>query len=76
MINRRPRAMPVETTQPLTAQTGAQQTPPAELDVIVGVDRLMLTSLPPMASGADIYMRQFYRSSRLPLRRYLPLKGL
>jgi hypothetical protein len=33
----------------------------------------MLTALPPMASGADVYARQFYRGSRVPYRRYLPI---
>lgn len=48
---------------------------PIEKSLILGVSQLMLSSLPPMASGADVYMRQFYGSG-LPSRRYLPLKGL
>ena len=44
---------------------------------VLGVSDIMLSSLPPMASGADVYMRQFYRAgSTLPSRRYLPLRGL
>jgi hypothetical protein len=42
----------------------------------LGVSELMLTSLPPMMSGADVYVRQFYRGNRLPYRRFLPLRGL
>lgn len=40
-----------------------------------GVNPLMISSLPPMASGADVYMRQFYRNPKLPQRRYLPIRG-
>jgi hypothetical protein len=42
----------------------------------MGVDELMISALPPIASGADVYLRQFYRGSQLPQRRYLPLKEL
>lgn len=49
---------------------------PPTSDIPLGVDPLMISSLPSMASGADVYMRQFYRDPRLPARRYLPLKGL
>jgi hypothetical protein len=41
-----------------------------------GVHPLMIQSLPAQASGADVYARQFYRGSRVPFRRYLPLNGL
>lgn len=50
--------------------------PPSPNETIVGVSELMLTSLPPMMSGADVYVRQFYRGNQLPFRRYLPLRGL
>jgi hypothetical protein len=48
-------------------------TPPIEIVGTHGVGPLMLTALPPMASGADVYARQFYRGSRVPYRRYLPI---
>ena len=67
----RPRA-PVE----VSTKSADSPTPPSPTEQIVGVNQLMLTSLPPMMSGADIYMRQFYRNDSLPSRRYLPLKGL
>ena len=83
MMNRRPRVNPVEAMQPPLVPPWAvslkQEEPhpaPPEENKVVGVDHLMLTSLPPIASGADIYMRQFYRNNRLPFRRYLPLRGL
>lgn len=71
----RPRATPIEA--PLKAADNpsppmAAETSPGAL----GVSELMLTSLPPMMSGADVYARQFYRGNQLPYRRYLPLKGL
>jgi hypothetical protein len=52
---------PVATPQPVTH------------DPINGINPLMVSSLPPMASGADVYARQFYRGSRVPYRRYLPV---
>jgi hypothetical protein len=56
------------------AQTGAPAgMPPVENGTIDGVHPLMISSLPPIASGADVYSRQFYRGGRLPLRRYLPV---
>jgi hypothetical protein len=48
-------------------------TPPMESTLMHGVGMFMLSSLPPMASGADVYARQFYRGSRVPFRRYLPV---
>ena len=48
----------------------ASAAPPAEH---VGVAPIMISSLPDMASGADVYARQFYRGSRVPWRRYLPI---
>jgi hypothetical protein len=50
-------------------------TPPLEGVIMRGVDDFMLSSLPPMASGADVYARQFYRGSRVPFRRYLPVRS-
>ena len=55
---------------------GPSPSPPVEEHHVIGVDVQMFSSLPPMASGADVYMRQFYRGTKLPLRRYLPLRGL
>jgi len=51
-------------------------TPPIEEHAVIGVDSLMVASLPPIMSGADVYMRQFYRGPKLPQRRYLPLRGV
>jgi hypothetical protein len=49
---------------------------PGEENSVLKVNELMLSSLPPMASGADVYVRQFYRGNqKLPFRRYLPLRG-
>lgn len=71
---RKPRAEPIEAApRPTTPEGGA---PPIERSIPAGVDELMISSLPAMASGADVYLRQFYRGSQLPWRRYLPLKGL
>ena len=73
----RPRATPVvAATQ---AKEQVENPSPAISDTspgVLGVSELMLTSLPPMMSGADVYARQFYRGNQLPYRRYLPLKGL
>ena len=70
MIRRQPRGEPIHVTpQPVAS-------PPVNADIPLGVDPLMISSLPPMASGADVYMRQFYRDPRLPARRYLQLRGL
>jgi hypothetical protein len=41
-----------------------------------GVSPFMISSLPAQASGADVYARQFYRGSKVPYRRYLPLAGV
>lgn len=48
-------------------------TPPLESTILHGVGNFMISSLPSMASGADVYARQFYRGSRVPFRRYLPV---
>lgn len=53
----------------------ATPTPPIER-IADGVAPNMISSLPPMASGADVYARQFYRGSRVPFRRYLPIVPL
>jgi hypothetical protein len=50
-------------------------TPPIEIVGMQGVAPSMIASLPDMASGADVYARQFYRSSRVPYRRYLPIRS-
>jgi hypothetical protein len=50
-----------------------QMTPPPSVDES-GVGTLMISSLPAMASGADVYARQFYRSgNKIPQRRFLPV---
>lgn len=53
--------------QPVTPQL-----PPIE-EQRMGVAANMISSLPPIASGADVYIRQFYRGSKVPFRRYLPI---
>jgi len=58
---------PVPTPQPV------QHLPPIEAGTITGVHPLMIGSLPSMASGADVYSRQFYRGHQVPFRRYLPI---
>lgn len=50
-------------------------TPPLEMIGSDGVGPLMIASLPSMASGSDVYLRQFYRAPRLPFRRYLPVRS-
>lgn len=50
-------------------------TPPIEIVGTHGVAPLMIGSLPLMASGNDVYARQFYRAPRLPFRRYLPVRS-
>ena len=64
--------------EPLPQQAGqpAIQPPALEEGTISGVHPLMIASLPSMASGADVYSRQFYRGSRVPFRRYLPVTGV
>ena len=59
--------------EPEPPQSIPTPTPPIESTIREGVDCTMFSSLPPMASGADIYARQFYRSSKVPFRRYLPV---
>jgi len=71
--NRGVRAEPIQATpQPVQSPPS----PPVEQGIALGVGSMMISSLPPIASGADVYMRQFYRGSQLPYRRYLPLRGL
>lgn len=73
-IGIRPRggpARPEPTPQPMPLPTP----PPIEIVGLQGVAPTMIASLPDMASGADVYLRQFYRSSRVPFRRYLPIRG-
>jgi hypothetical protein len=48
-------------------------TPPIEGAGLHGVEPLMVASMPSLASGADVYYRQFYRGSKVPYRRYLPI---
>lgn len=73
----RPRATPQRPIQPVTTMPAPQPVNAPSPRDDFGVSELMISSLPPMASGADVYMRQFYRpGSSLPSRRYLPLRGL
>ena len=77
-----PRANPARRSTTLAeaaaqAQATAYQPPTATLPVEQGgVAPNMISSLPPIASGADVYARQFYRGSKVPYRRYLPLGNL
>jgi hypothetical protein len=50
--------------------------PPLEIVGLQGMMPVMVSSLPPMASGNDAYSRQFYRAPGLPSRRYLPIREL
>jgi hypothetical protein len=65
---------------PVKFQSPPQPPPPAVAPIETvgqqGVAPLMISSLPPIASGADVYARQFYRTGRLPYRRYLPIRSL
>ncbi|HEY2351077.1 MAG TPA: hypothetical protein VGH83_01120 [Candidatus Acidoferrum sp.] len=76
----RPRANPVRNqtpplTEPLAPTPHPQPTPQPGGGVTIegGVAPLMVSSLPNIASGADVYARQFYRGSKVPFRRYLPI---
>lgn len=53
---------------PVTAPAPSMPTPGQ-----LGVSALMQGSLPPMASGADVYVRQFYSNAAVPRRRFLPI---
>lgn len=72
--------MPIKVAEPPQAAPVTElprPMPPIErLTGMHGIDVTMISSLPPMASGADVYARQYYRGSQVPFRRYLPLKGL
>jgi hypothetical protein len=73
-----PRANPARPVKALPQQPELPRPPqarPIPPDEHVGVAPLMIASLPPIASGADVYARQFYRGSRVPFRRYLPITG-
>jgi len=50
-----------------------QASPPVDDYGTQGVGVLMIASMPSIASGADVYARQFYRGSTVPFRRYLPI---
>lgn len=54
---------------PLQAQPAPQMPTPQT----GGIHPMMTTSLPPLASGADVYYRQFYGGPDLRRRRYLPV---
>jgi len=59
-------------TEPLPRPPAAHPVPPIER-IDDGVGSTMIASLPSLASGADVYSRQFYRGSKVPYRRYLPI---
>ena len=73
----RPRGSPAPRIEPSAEVHGAPvptPTPPLPGTVEdIGVSPLMISSLPPMASGADVYARQFYRGNKIPWRRFLPI---
>ena len=56
-----------------TPQAPVVHLPPIEAGTLTGVEPLMIASLPSLASGADVYSRQFYRGHQVPFRRYLPI---
>lgn len=58
--------------QAVSQQPAPPAMPPVE-EQRMGVAANMISSLPPIASGADVYIRQFYRGSKVPFRRYLPI---
>jgi len=64
---------PVRDTETQQPPPQPQPAPPPIEHISVGVAPTMISSLPPIASGADVYARQFYRGSRVPYRRYLPI---
>jgi hypothetical protein len=55
-----------------TASLPAQHPAPT-MPTDSGVSSIMQGSLPPAASGADVYTRQFYGGAPLPKRRFLPV---
>ena len=77
----RPRGGPLPGTNPEapTVPRPAPMPPIPPIDTgnmgLHGVAPVMISSLPLMASGDDVYMRQFYRSFRVPSRRYLPVRS-
>lgn len=76
----RPAQPPPSVTQPPGVTGPIQNAPvqpptlpqPVMVPVEMGVTPTMQGSLPEMASGADRYFRQFYRSGQ-PVRRFLPV---
>lgn len=60
-------------TNPPAREPVATPQPPIEQPIHPGRLPIMIASLPSMASGADVYARQFYRGSSVPFRRYLPI---
>jgi len=69
------RATQQPVAQPVSQPIQAAPTPPIEITGLQGILPVMISSLPPMASGNDGYSRQFYRSLRVPFRRYLPIRS-
>lgn len=76
----RARATPIRGQKPAEEAPQASRpaptmpaTPPIEGAGLHGVEPLMVASMPSLASGADVYYRQFYRGSKVPYRRYLPI---
>lgn len=63
---------PVPSETPATIATPQPHRAPT-IATDSGVSPLMQGSLPPMASGSDVYARQFYGGAPLPKRRFLPV---
>lgn len=59
-----------EAPMPVSAPAPSMPTPSQ-----LGVSALMQGSLPSMASGADVYARQFYGNAAVPRRRFLPINA-
>jgi len=69
-----PRFQPdVRPQPPIVRHAPQPPSPPVDENIPLGIVPIMISSLPPMMSGADVYARQFYRNSKLPFRRYIPL---
>lgn len=65
---------PQQQTAATPAVASAPQPHPAPMIARdAGVSPVMQGSLPPGASGADVYSRQFYGGNNLPKRRFLPV---
>ena len=68
-----PATSPTEATPGISTVALPAPHPAPLLPVDSGVSPMMGGSLPPAASGADVYTRQFYGGAPLPKRRFLPV---